>query len=84
VPSAIQYRPFFLPPPTLMTISVSRSSMVGSYSKPWTSLATEADVDARIAVCLRPILRIVADVGGRLSLVGQSKCCEEVARLATI
>jgi hypothetical protein len=47
-------------------------------------VVTEAGVDARIAVCLGPVLRVVANVGGRLSLVGQSKCREEIARLATM
>ena len=39
--SPIQYRPCFLPPPTLMTTSPSRSWVLGSYSGPWTALAID-------------------------------------------
>ena len=45
---------------------------------------TEAAVGGRIAVCLGPVLRVVVDVGRRLTLVGHSKCLEEGARLATM
>jgi len=37
--SPIQYRPCFLPPPTLITISPSISWELGSNCGPWTSLA---------------------------------------------
>jgi hypothetical protein len=39
VPSAIQYRPCLLPPPTLMRTSGSICSVLGSYSVAWTSCA---------------------------------------------
>jgi hypothetical protein len=39
--SPIQYRPYFLPPPTLMTISPSMGHVLGSNSVPWTSVAIE-------------------------------------------
>jgi hypothetical protein len=41
-------------------------------------------VGGRVAVCLGPILRVVVDIGRRISLVGHSKCLEEGARLATM
>ena len=41
VPSPIQNRPCFLPPPALMTTSPSRSWALGSYSGPWTTLAID-------------------------------------------
>ena len=37
--SPSQYLPCFLPPPTLMTRSPSKSWVLGSYSGPWTALA---------------------------------------------
>ena len=40
-PSPSQYRPCFLPPPTLMTISASNSWVLGSYCGPWTDLAAD-------------------------------------------
>ena len=39
--SPIQYRPCFLPPPTLMMISPSMGAVLGSNSGPWTSVAIE-------------------------------------------
>jgi len=40
--SPIQYRPCVLPPPTLMAASPLMSSVSGSKSGPWSSLAIEA------------------------------------------
>ena len=36
VPSPIKYRPCFVPPPTFMMSSLSRSWALGSQSGPWT------------------------------------------------
>ena len=47
-------------------------------------VVTEAAVDACVAVCLGPVLRVVVDVGRRLALVGQSISLEDGARLATM
>jgi len=42
----------------------------------------DAAMDVRIAICRGWVLRVVADIGRRLALVGQSKCLELRARLA--
>jgi hypothetical protein len=41
-------------------------------------------VDGRVTVHQGRVLRVVVDVGRRLSLVGQSPCLELGARLATM
>jgi hypothetical protein len=41
-------------------------------------------VDGRVAIRRGRVLRVVVDVGRRLSLVGQSPCLELRARLATM
>jgi hypothetical protein len=82
-PSAIQYRPCLLPPPTLMSTSGSIGSVLGSYSGPWTFCAM-AVVDGGVGVGLGPVIRVVGDVGRRLALMGHSIGREGGARLATM
>ena len=87
--SPSQYLPCFLPPPTLMTRSPSKSWVLRSYSGPWTALAA-------IVYSVRQlwmegllyaeggVLRVEVDSGCRLALVGHSPCLHLGARCATM
>jgi hypothetical protein len=44
----------------------------------------QAAIDGGVAVRLRPVIRVVGDVGRRLALVGHSIGREDRARLATM
>jgi hypothetical protein len=48
------------------------------------SILTEVAIDGRVSIRLGPVLRIVGDVGRRLTLVGHSIHREYGARLATM
>ena len=61
--SAIQYRPCFLPPPSLITSSVSSSFLVGSHSGPWTDLPASVYSERRECT-----LALVYASGGSLGL----------------
>ena len=74
-----QYRPCLLPPSTLMTIKLWPMNFLCHRG-----VATEAAVDACVAVRFGLILRVEGDIGCRLPFVSQTICLDLGARHTTM
>jgi hypothetical protein len=90
-PSAIQYHPCLLPPPTSDPHEDIGADLLGPRIVFWAmdllchgGVVMKAVVDDRVVVRHGPIIRVVGDVGCHLALVGHSIGREDGARLATM